>query len=189
MNEAISTALNDMIHSPVQNYATPGLTSWLVGGDRGKVRLFKADRATRHWITPHSHRFNFTCLVLQGEVENILFRQGHGDAYCIGILRPKGGGLGGYELERSATCTHWQEEVHNYIAGQTYSMRAEEIHSIRFSAGCEVLFLEGPQVLETSKILEPWSNGRIVPTFDIPMWMFERAAVTSTAEQPWSLSR
>lgn len=185
MIEAIRKALNDMVHSPVRHYATAGLTSWLVGGDRGKVRLFRSDRSTRHWITPHSHRFNFTCLVLRGSVENIVFRKGfEGDAYCVSTLRPKAGGMGGYELERGSGWTKMVETSQKFATGETYSMRAEEIHSIRFSSDAEVLFFEGPEVLTSSQLLEPWSDGKVVPTFECAPWMFEREKAASTAEQP-----
>lgn len=186
MIDAIRAALGDMAHSPVRNYATPGLSSFLIGGavGAGKVRLFKSDRHTRHWITPHSHRFNFTCLVLRGSVENIIFRRAYseGDLYCVGILAPIDGGLGGYDLSRATVWTRFTEHPTIYKAGETYSMRAEEIHSIRFSAGAEVLFFEGPELMRTSMILEPWSNDAVVPTFETAAWMFERDGSTSRAE-------
>lgn len=174
--QALSAAVASMTHSHVLNYATPGLTSSLVGGgDAGKVRLFTSDRDTRHWITPHSHRFNFTCLVLAGSVENILYNKGYGgNKFCEGILRTVDGGLGNYELERATGWSRWSEVSSIYGVGETYSMRAEEIHSIRFSHDSRVLFFEGPQVCETTKILEPWSNGGVVKTFESPEWMFQR---------------
>ena len=40
-----------------QGYRVP-----LVGGGYGKVRLFEASRRQQSGVTPHSHRFDFTCL-------------------------------------------------------------------------------------------------------------------------------
>lgn len=182
---AILAALKLMKHSPVYNYATAGLTSSLIGGaDHGKVRLFMSDRDTREWVTPHSHRFNFTCLVLAGSVENILFtrasylNQPGANAYVMGTVRPSNGGLGGYELSRGSTPEAWIEESATYGVKDTYSMTSKQIHSIRFSRGAIVLFLEGPELVDNSMILEPWSNDRVVPTFESRSWMFERPALT-----------
>lgn len=173
----LRAALVKMTHSEIQHYVTPGLSSKLVGGgEHGKIRFFVSDRDTREWITPHSHRFDFTCLVLRGRVENILFQRGGGNAYCVGTIRPKDGGLGGYEIARGESPDYFVEVPSVYEAGQTYSMSSKQIHSIRFSRDAEVLFFEGPQVQDISVVLEPWSNGAVVPTFSTAPWMFQRPA-------------
>ncbi len=176
---AMSRIVESMKTSEVRHYATPGLSSFLVGApgaDGGCVRLFSSDRDTREWITPHSHRFNFACLVLAGEVWNILFKPtfSGGDAYGIGELRPVDGGLGKYEAHRTEKRNTFAELLYHYEEGDTYSMEADEIHSIRFSRGARVLFFEGPPIRETSVFLEPFSNGELVRTFDTKPWMFKQ---------------
>ena len=171
--------VSGMLHSSVRNYATPGLTSFLVGGGgRGCVRLFTSDRATREWVTPHSHRFNFTCLVLRGSVENILFERLPWETeatnrYALGRVRPIDGGLGRYETIREDGWAWYIEKSTTYQVGDTYSMEAEQIHSIRFSRKAEVLFFEGPEVAAESFFLEPYGDGKAVPTFEARPWMFE----------------
>ena len=185
MIDAVRKAVLGMTHSRIRNYIAPGLTSWLVGGEGcGKVRLFTSDRDTREWITPHSHRFDFTCLVLAGEVTNILFQWepafSNGNRYAVGTLRA--GGLGTYEFEPGTGAEPYSELSTVYRTGDTYSMKHDEIHTIRFSRGCAVLFFEGPEVAETSKVLEPWSDGRRVPTFVTMPWMFDRASEIGESE-------
>lgn len=179
--EVLLKALKPMMHSRVRNYATPGLTSSLIGGEgHGKVRLFLSDRDTREWITPHSHRFDFTCLVLRGSVENILFKRATyygypgSNLYMTATVRPQNGGLGGYEIARGGMAEPWTEEASTYKEGDTYSMTSRQIHSIRFSRDAIVLFLEGPEVVDTSVVLEPYSNDELVPTFATAPWMFKR---------------
>lgn len=184
--EVILKAVSAMKHSHIRNYIAPGLTSWLIGGEgHGKVRLFTSDRDTREWITPHSHRFGFTCLVLWGSVMNILFtrtgRRDKGNAYAAGKLRAPTGGIGEYEFIPGDGPEHFDEHSYEYTAGETYGMRSNEIHTIRFSRGAAVLFLEGPEVVSESEVLEPWSDGRRVPTFVTQPWMFERSAETVNA--------
>ena len=56
-------ALLRMKHSPVRNYAIPGLTSSLIGSPspNGTVRIFECSREHQEPIIPHSHRFSFQC--------------------------------------------------------------------------------------------------------------------------------
>lgn len=176
--EAIAAAVLRMKHSRIRNYIAPGLTSWLIGGEgNGKVRLFTADRDTREWITPHSHRFDFTCLVLSGEVENVIFgrtfRHDMGNMYTVGTLRASE--VGKYEFEPGVKCEPFDERISVYRTGDTYSMHHNEIHSIRFGKGSAVLFFEGPEIKQETQVLEPYSDGRRIPTFTTAPWMFDRA--------------
>jgi hypothetical protein len=179
----IKASVYTMARSRVANYATPGLNSWLVGGEgRGKVRLFKSDRDTREVITPHSHRFNFTCLVLEGEVTNIIFEHVYGErpganAYAMGKLKAVEGGLGHYVYEPGEVERWFIEKATTYKAGDTYKMSYPEIHTIRFGRGACVLFFEEPELTQVSTVLEPWSNGKRVPTFMTHPWMFDKGAV------------
>jgi hypothetical protein len=172
-----------MAHSPVHQYVVPGLTSSLVGGPgHGTVRLFESDRDTREWVTPHSHRFDFACLVLAGEVENLVYTRsidpgGGSNAFAVGTCRPLYGsvrGLGEYEIVHGTTGQQFIEGSNTYVAGDVYAMKHDEIHSIRFSKGAKVLFFEGPEVAQESVFLEPFSNGKTIPTFKVEPWMFER---------------
>jgi hypothetical protein len=187
MTEAILLAVLGMRHSRIGNYIAPGLTSWLVGGQgHGKVRLFTCDRDTREWIVPHSHRFDFTCLVLAGRVTNVLLRRTYrcdrGNAYAVGTLRAPTGGIGEYEFTPGEEAEYFEEIERAYEPGETYSMEAREIHTIRFSRDSSVLFFEGPETADSSVVLEPWSCGRRVPTFATHPWMFDRAQDTSSPE-------
>lgn len=61
-----------LTHSHVHNYVIPGLTSSLIGeqSPHGSVRVFQCLRDHQEVITPHSHRFDLTCIVLRGSVMN-----------------------------------------------------------------------------------------------------------------------
>lgn len=180
--EKLRRIITQMQHSAVGNYATPGLTSQLVGGlGHGKLRTFVSDRDTRHYITPHSHLFDFACLVLAGEVRNVLYARNDanspaygGNLFAAGVLTPTDGGLGRYELARGLSGVAYGEASSVYTQGQVYGMRHNQIHSIYFSKGAEVLFFEGQPRTDHVTILEPWSNGKVVPTFSVEEWMFER---------------
>ncbi len=172
-----------MSNSPVHQYVLPGLTSSLIGGPQhGTVRLLSSERETREWVTPHSHRFDFACIVLYGMVTNTLFTrcedQGEewAPAEMVPTLNTKG--LGDYQLRRHSETVRYRETVDEYRTGESYSMKADEIHAIRFSKGAVVLLFEGPETTRQSLILEPVSNGRRVETFQVAEWMFEHAAET-----------
>jgi hypothetical protein len=178
--DAILAAIQPMKHNRLGNYIAPGLTSHLVGGGEfGKVRLFSAERTTMEFITPHSHRFDFTCLVLKGQVHNTIFRRGSDfcEPWCISTINQVCGknGLLDYVHSRDDAPTFWYPTTDNWKAGDTYSMTHEQIHSIKFERGAQVLFFEGPQLQSTSLMLEPWENGKVVPTFRTEPWMFQRS--------------
>jgi hypothetical protein len=174
--------LASMQHNKLQNYIVPGVTSSLIGGPGGsKVRLFHATRDATDFVTPHSHRFNFTALVLAGEVENTIYARcddggSNGDEWCLSTIDQVCGadGLRDYHHLRDTVPTRWMKVPRYYKKGQTYSMDYREIHSIVFDKGTVVLFFEGPQVSTTSVMLEPWVNGKCVPTFRTEPWMFEK---------------
>lgn len=177
--DAIAAAIEPMRHNRLRNYIVPGLTSHLIGGgEHGKIRLFHAERATRDVITPHSHRFDFTCLVLAGFVRNTLyFEQFNGDEeWCVSTIDQVCGanGLREFVHTRDTAPTRFRRDVREYKPGDTYSMTYEEIHSIEFAMGTKVLFFEAPQVVNRSKMIEPWVDGKVVPTFRTEDWMFLR---------------
>jgi len=171
--------VNAMAHSPVKQYVVPGLTSELIGGkDSGTVRLFSSERQVREWITPHSHRFDFSCIVLDGMVENILFTLAdearYADSYSSGTLKCIGEGMGNYDIVRSNIPKKYTETATRYGVGESYSMKSNQIHSIKFYRDTKVLFFEGPALSDTSVFLEPFSNGQVVETFETRPWMFKK---------------
>lgn len=176
----ISKAIKPMLNNRLENYIIPGLASSLVGGaTSGKVRLFSTDREARDFITPHSHRFDFTCLVLKGLVRNTIFFDEQlmtGDLWCESIIDQVCGtdGIRSYVHTRDTIPSRWNQDTQTYQPGETYSMTYDQIHSIYFSRGSEVLLFEGPEVTAKSKMIEPWVNGKVVPTFKTEDWMFNR---------------
>lgn len=183
LNNALARELRAMANNRLDNYIVPGLRSELLGGpEHGKVRLFTSTRGARDWITPHSHRFDFTSLVLAGEVHQTLFEpvldaQRHtGEEWCRSRIDQVCGanGIREYVHTREDKPTRWLQNTTVYYGGDTYSMDASEIHSIWFERGTVVLFFEGPQVTPTGVMLEPWVNGKVLPTFRTEPWMFEK---------------
>lgn len=167
-------------HSPVHNYVIPGLTSWLIGAPspNGVVRLFECSRDHQENITPHSHRFDFQCLVLAGEVRNRVWKEHPGvagDLYQRTRLTYDGS-IGRYTSEPlNVRRFVYADDV--YLPGQWYSMQAHEIHSIYFARNTVVLFFEGPPKSDSTDMLEPWVDGEVVPTFEVKPWMFKREAL------------
>lgn len=179
-------ALVSMAHSPVRNYAIPGLTSWLIGepSKHGTVRMFECSREHQEPITPHSHRFDFQCWVLAGSVRNRVWYSTYphdpaGDFYQQSRLHYEGG-IGKYTVHPMGPAK-WCYSDRTYAEGQCYAMEAREIHSIYFARGTRVLFFEGPQESDTSVILEPWVDGETVPTLTVEPWMFKRTPASSEA--------
>jgi len=174
MNKDVIKHLVSMRHSPLHNYIVPGLTSWLImdKGDLGKIRLFECSREQQEFITPHSHRFDFTACVVRGQVENTLWVEGEGDKYMITQTRYLGkpGEYERYQIKDKRYTT----DTLTHIEGDWYGMKYNDIHSIKFSRGAFVLFFEGVIKTNTSYILEPMVDGECIPTMKIEPWMFKR---------------
>ena len=170
--------LDCMKHSPVRNYGgIPGLTSWLIGepGPRGLVRLMECSRDHFEPIVPHSHRFDFECRVLRGKVRNIIWEpDANGDEYEATTLK-YAGAPGCYEKTQGGR-TRWSYRTETFHEDHTYSMTADEVHSIFFARGTVVLFFEAAPTTDTSIILQPVVDGGMVPTFKVEPWMFDRSA-------------
>lgn len=169
-------AINRMKHSPVHNYGgIPGLTSWLIGAHsaHGLVRVLECSRDHFEPIVPHSHRFDFECQVLAGSVRNIIWtRDDDGDEYEATRLHYKG--TPGKYQKVEAGRARWSFDESNYLTGDVYSMDAHQVHSIFFARGAVVLFLEGPDVTDTSVMLQPVVDGVTIPTFKVEPWMFQK---------------
>ena len=165
--------LEPMLHSPIHNYIVPGLTSWLVGAPSpmGTVRMFDMTRHQTHFVTPHSHRYALTCYVLVGSVVNIAYMSNVGGDY-FARSRQTYKEMGQYELEHEDNVSMKPCPV-QYDAGASYSMDADEFHSIAFDRGSKVLIFEGPKVADHSFVLEPVIKGVVVPTHRTEPWMFK----------------
>ncbi len=67
---------------------------------------------------------------------------------------------------------HYKYSDITFLAGECYSMKAEEIHSIQFSRGAKVLFFEGC-ARTGSVFIEPVVGGHVIETFKVESWMFK----------------
>lgn len=175
MLDVIINNLMKFKRDKVSNYVIPGLSSYLLidNGDKGKVRLFECSRDHQEPITPHDHRFSFTCCVIKGKVINrVWHKSGVGDEYMESTLDYND--MGSYEKNHGKSAW-WVFEDSTYNKGDCYSMRASEIHSIYFSKGAQVLFFEGETQRKSSLILEPVVDGEVIPTFEVKPWMFKKA--------------
>lgn len=163
-------------HSPVHNYVIPGLTSSLLDTTSkpgSTVRVFTCSRDHQEVITPHSHRFNFECIVMRGQVTNRIWkREAGGDTYQTVVLEYSG--EIGKHIKRKREVQEWTYHDEVYVQGQTYSMSADQVHSIWFSRGAVVLFFEGPQVQNHSIAIEPYINGEMIDTMTVQPWMFRK---------------
>jgi len=158
----------------ISNYVIPGLDSYLIldNGSEGKIRLFESTRNHQESITPHSHRFDFTCCVISGEVKNRIWNYNYQyDHFMKTTL--KYNDIGDYEKTQEDSYGYKYEDT-IYNEGDCYSMRSDEIHSIYFSKGAKILFFEGPTLSDSSIILEPFVDGEVIPTFEVKPWMFKK---------------
>ena len=165
------------MHSPVHNYVIPGLTSWMLGNpkhtDKGCVRVFTMDREHEEPILPHSHRFDFQCIVLKGDVTNCIWeRHPEGDLYQRSEVTYTG--KFGKHSKIPKDIEKYSSFYTTYSEGNSYGMTGDQFHSIYFSKGALVLFIEGKNYLSTSEVLEPVSNGEVIPLFKTEPWMFKR---------------
>lgn len=165
------------------NYIVPGLDSYMIGDSDifGRVRLFQCSRDHREQITPHSHRFDFTAIVLQGSVKNLIWTESqNGDPFCVTQLEYSGKPGQYHETDNTTYKKMRITNQQTYCQGEVYNMTSEQIHSIEFSRDAIVLFFEGPVVANTSVILEPFVNGERIRTFKTEPWMFKSANSSST---------
>lgn len=180
MDDRALSILWSMANNTLDNYILPGLSSHLVGGGTyGKVRLFEASRRQQAGITPHSHRFDFTCFVLQGSVVNTLWTpDAQGDEFFMSYLEYQGE-AGTYQKQECIPGVdkpgdYWSGNSSRYSKDQWYSMSSEEIHSIEFSHDALVLFFEGPEKSKITRVLEPIVASVVIPTLKVEPWMFAK---------------
>jgi hypothetical protein len=168
-----------MAHSPVTNYVVPGLTSYMIGApsEHGCVRMFHSEREHQECLTPHSHRFDLQSWVIQGSVTNIIWTPAAdddegADMFQTTMLEYKGD-IGNYTKVEGGV-GKWKPNAKRYMEGNCYSMKAEEVHSIRFSRGAIVVIFEGRKVSDSSIIIEPYVDSQLVPVFKVEDWMFRK---------------
>lgn len=169
--------IESMKHSPAHNYVIPGLTSWLIGSPHpahGCVRLFTMSREHEESIVPHSHRFDFHCLVLRGKVTNNVWSRHpvYGDDYAISDVTYEG--VLGEHRRTDVAIQKFSKTSKVYVEGDEYAMKAEQFHSIYFEKASSVLFFEGVNRLGKSQILEPVVMGDRIPLFKTEHWMFRK---------------
>lgn len=169
--KSIGRIVDQMKSSRVKNYVLAGLDSYLL--TNGNMRLFTCSRDTQDQITPHSHRFDFVCIVLEGWVVNRVWREVPepiGDFFESSILTYKDE-IGSHDLRPDGRSWYAYTDT-KYKQGEMYAMTADEIHSIQFSRDAKVLFFEGPSVTNESVIIEPVVNGEKIPTYQKLDYMF-----------------
>lgn len=168
----------------IDNYILPGLSSVMLSGHFdaiASVRMFENTRNQQGFITPHSHRFSLACCVLRGEVHNSIYSEATSTT-AVGIdldefeaSNLKYMGMPGfYDPEPPSRAGKWRKYTEKYAVGQWYFMRHDAIHSIDFSPDARVLVIEGPDVTDTTVVLQPVVNGKVVPTFKVEDWMFKK---------------
>lgn len=173
--------LRSMKHSPIHNYVVPGVTSWLIGGQSpfGILRMLVCERHQVEAVAPHSHRFDSSCTVLSGTVRQRIWTPTgthDGDFYAaktihLAVVDTPGKYLSKQDAESDVRRWDFVDKV--YEAGESYEMPASQVHSIYFSRGTEVLFLQGPDLSNSSIVLEPFVNGKVVKTFIVEPWQFK----------------
>jgi hypothetical protein len=151
--EKVRNLVLTMKTSPVKDYVIPGLESSLVGaGVKGTVRLFSQERFHEEPITPHSHRFDFSCLVLRGQVENVEWTVAAETAlfdadYYARTKLEHHGSFGKYNVypEHNVPFKKYHRNKTTYSTGECYHMKAEDIHSIFFNRDALGPVLRGSQ--------------------------------------------
>lgn len=176
MNSILIDQLMSVARNKIANYVIPGLNSYLIAdnGDKGKIRLFHSTRNHFESITPHSHRFDLSCIVIEGEVTNILWDESStGDEYALNE-QTYNGDTGKYKSHKTIEITRFSHKARRYKEGEIYSMRNNEIHSIYFKRDTRVLFFEGASVSNKSLFIEPIVDGVMIPSMKVEPWMFTK---------------
>lgn len=174
--------LKAMAHSPIRNYVVPGVTSSLIGGSGpgnvGHVRLFECSREQVEHVTPHSHRYDFTAHVLAGKVRNVLWTTDwDGDKYARSDIRYMGRPGEFEKVASQEDPLKYSTTSITYEAGQSYSMKSYQIHSIFFGRGAIVLVFESAPVSDSSVVLDPVVDNAVIDTScKVEPWMYQRAS-------------
>ena len=179
MDKQLIDAQLSMKHDPIRNYVIAGLTSYLLTdpSPHGCIRLFENSRERHNPVTPHSHKFDLTCLVLKGWVKNIIWTKvptiHHGDKFNRCIIT-NSGTPGEYDRKTEQNIQLFGSSQNTFKAGDIYSMRHSHIHSIEFSRNAQVILFEGPFITNEISILEPYVDGEVIETMKVEPWMFKK---------------
>lgn len=179
--EQLIEILDQMKSNTLNNYVLAGLKSHQL--NNGNIRLFENTRNQYDYISPHSHRFNFTCLVLKGDVTNTMWEEVPKDTlenynecaydeYCITTNLYKG--KPGYYDIKNISKGYFKRYSYKYSEGEIYSMKHDEIHSIQFSKDALVLFFHGPDISDTNIVLNPIVSDSVIPLSETKDYMFKR---------------
>jgi len=167
-------------HSTLRNYIIPGLTSHLIGDwsdpKKERLRLFEMEAQQLVHIVPHSHRYDFHCRVIAGTVINTIWypvKAASDSGPLLAKSRLTYNGAPGAYIKKFHSLDSYVPANTVYTQGAEYSMWHDEIHSIVFGYGAEVLFWEGPQLTDETYVLEPHVPGYgVVPLLKTEAWMF-----------------
>lgn len=185
--------IEDMRTSKVRNYIIPGLDSYLLKD--GCVRMFHSTRHYAGEVTPHTHRFDFACYVLQGEVENRIYErvtpdlmvmkhdgdnwkkgEPEPDYFTIRTLVRSGTEhdiMGSYDQFGDEENVPFISTVSKYTGGAWYSMTHDQFHSIRFGKDTKVIFFEGPELRPENQVLLPYMHNETIETMECQKpWMY-----------------
>lgn len=170
------------LHSGIKNYVLPGLYSYLLGDknlDGSITRVFYSSRLTQEFISPHNHRYNFICEVLDGYVENTIYEPTFssnevGDFWqqVVSIYSD----IGIYKTNYLSGPVKYIPKSVTYRKGEIYKSDLHTIHSIKFSKGSVVLFREGKKLSEQNVALIPYckETETAINNFNTHPWMFEK---------------
>jgi hypothetical protein len=162
-----------MAGNGLTNYIVPGLESHLFS----KARVFVNTRKQEAFVTPHSHRYNLACLVLDGSVCNSVYEQSSAPSaqrYALSELHSVSADEPGkYQAPALIGADNYIVTHTGYREGEWYLLPWHVIHSITFSDDAKVLVLEGPAENDFVTILEPVVRGERVATFRVEPWMFQ----------------
>lgn len=180
-NKAMSGLNAALADSKVlHNYIIPGLDSYLLGvSDNLTVRLFHMTRDQEAFVAPHSHRYGFSCFVIDGLVENTIYTpcpESSANAQEYLEVEQRYVGAPGKYINVSNERAFYCKRTDKYEKKHWYSMDSSQVHSIVFSKGARVLFLEGPSSIDHSTTLQPHSNGVSCDLVRIEPWMFIKGA-------------
>lgn len=182
----LTQVLDTTKDNEVLNYIVPGLSSFLCS--KGNIRIFENTRRQEHFITPHDHRYDLLCLVLQGSVINHTYKPegkfdyDQVDEYAISILRTKEQFK--YTREYSDK-GNFCRQSESYEKGDWYFISHEDIHSIVFSHTAKVLVFESAPIDKNITILEPIDKlGEVINTFVVEPWMFRNGIKHKNHNKP-----
>ena len=162
--------IRPLLTNELTNYILPGLSSFEIT----KARVFTMQRPATTMMAPHTRRYELRALVIEGVVTNTVYvADPYGCSYAITSLNYKGH-PGSYVCKDTEQRCAFTQQINAYGPGDWYSLRADEFCSMSFEHGAEVLILEGPQISDSSRILEPVdAEGKRIETFRVEPWMFK----------------